>query len=48
MVGMLGASVTSGRLVTRWGRYKIFPIMGTALMTIGAFLMSTIDASLNA
>ncbi len=48
MVGMLGASVTSGRLVTRWGRYKIFPIVGTALMTIGAYLMSTIDASLNA
>jgi DNA-binding MarR family transcriptional regulator len=48
MVGMLGASVTSGRLVTRWGRYKIFPILGTALMTVGAFLMSTIDASLNA
>ena len=48
MVGMLGASVTSGRLVTRWGRYKIFPIVGTALMTLGAFLMSTIDASLNA
>ncbi len=48
MVGMLGASVTSGRLVTRWGRYKIFPIMGTALMTVGAYLMSTIDASTNA
>jgi DNA-binding MarR family transcriptional regulator len=47
MVGMLGASVTSGRLVTRWGRYKMFPIMGTALMTLGAYLMSTIDASLN-
>ena len=48
MVGMLGASVTSGRLVTRWGRYKIFPIVGTALMTVGAYLLSTIDASPNA
>ena len=48
MLGMLGASVTSGRLVTRWGRYKIFPILGTALMTVGAFLLSLIDASTNA
>lgn len=47
MLGMLGASVVSGRLVTRWGRYKIFPIAGTALMTIGAFLLSMIDASTN-
>jgi EmrB/QacA subfamily drug resistance transporter len=42
MGGMLGASVISGRLVTRWGRYKIFPIVGTALMTLGAYLMSLI------
>ena len=47
MLGMLGASVTSGRLVTRWGRYKIFPIVGTALMTVGAYLLSMIDASTN-
>jgi EmrB/QacA subfamily drug resistance transporter len=47
MLGMLGASVTSGRLVTRWGRYKIFPIVGTALMTIGAYLLSLIDSSTN-
>ena len=47
MLGMLGASVTSGRLVTRWGRYKVFPIVGTALMTIGAYLLSMIDATTN-
>ena len=47
MLGMLAASVTSGRLVTRWGRYRIFPIVGTALMTIGAYLLSLIDASTN-
>ena len=43
MLGMLAASVTSGRLVTRWGRYKIFPVLGTAMMTVGAFLLSMID-----
>ena len=42
MLGMLAASVGSGRLVTRWGRYKVFPIVGTALMTIGAYLLSLI------
>jgi EmrB/QacA subfamily drug resistance transporter len=47
MLGMLGASVISGRLVTRWGRYKVFPVVGTALMTVGAYLLSLIDASTN-
>jgi EmrB/QacA subfamily drug resistance transporter len=47
MLGMLGASVISGRLVTRWGRYRIFPIVGTALMTLGAYLLSMIDATTN-
>jgi len=47
MLGMLAASVISGRLVTRWGRYRIFPILGTALMTLGAYLLSLIDASTN-
>ena len=48
MLGMLGASIGSGRLVTRWGRYKIFPIVGTAMMTLGAYLLSLVDASTNA
>jgi MFS family permease len=48
MGGMLAASVLSGRLVTRWGRYKIFPIVGTALMTVGAYLMSLIGESTGA
>jgi EmrB/QacA subfamily drug resistance transporter len=47
MLGMLGASVISGRLVTRWGRYKIFPVVGSALMTLGAYLLSFVDASMN-
>jgi EmrB/QacA subfamily drug resistance transporter len=42
MFGLLGSAIVSGRLVTRWGRYRVFPIIGTALMTIGAYLMSLI------
>ncbi len=39
--GLLVASIASGRLITRWGRYKVFPIIGTALLSIGMWLLST-------
>lgn len=42
MLGLLGASIVSGRLISRMGRYKIFPIVGTALATIAMLLLSTI------
>ncbi len=47
MGGLLFASIGSGLLVSRWGRYKVFPVVGTALMTIGLFLMSRIGVSTN-
>jgi EmrB/QacA subfamily drug resistance transporter len=40
MAGLLTTSIISGRLVSRWGRYRIFPIIGTAVMTIGLYLLS--------
>jgi EmrB/QacA subfamily drug resistance transporter len=40
MFGLLVTSIMSGRLITRTGRYKIFPIIGTALATVGLFLLS--------
>ena len=40
MAGLLATSITTGRLVSRWGRYRIFPICGTAMMTIGLYLLS--------
>ena len=43
MAGLLVASITSGQVISRVGRYKIFPIIGTALAAIGVFLLSTID-----
>ena len=36
MVGVLVSSIGSGQLITRYGRYKVFPIVGTALMVVGA------------
>jgi EmrB/QacA subfamily drug resistance transporter len=44
MAGLLLASIGSGQLISRTGRYKIFPVMGTMLTALGMFLLSTIDA----
>jgi hypothetical protein len=44
MAGLLLTSITSGQLISRTGRYKAFPIIGTAVMTIGLLLLSTMDA----
>src|SRR5947208_9307629 len=40
MGGMLVASIVSGRLVTRIGRYKVFVVIGGALLVIGMWLLS--------
>lgn len=42
MGGVLVTSIGSGQLISRWGRYKIFPIIGTGLVTLGLFLLSRI------
>jgi EmrB/QacA subfamily drug resistance transporter len=42
MAGVLTASIISGQLITRRGRYRVFPILGTAIMTVGVFLLSRI------
>ncbi|MDP3984341.1 MAG: MDR family MFS transporter, partial [Acidimicrobiia bacterium] len=45
MAGMLTTSIASGRLITRTGRYKMFPVVGTAMMAGGLSLLSTMSAS---
>ena len=45
VVGMLITSTGSGTLVGRTGRYKIFPVAGTALMALAFLLMSRMDPS---
>lgn len=40
MVGVLIASIGSGQLITRYGHYKPFPIVGTALTALGLYLLS--------
>jgi EmrB/QacA subfamily drug resistance transporter len=41
MAGLMITSIGSGRIITRTGRYKIFPMIGTVLISIGLFLLST-------
>jgi EmrB/QacA subfamily drug resistance transporter len=41
--GMLITSVVSGQLIARTGRYKVYPIVGTATLTVGLFLLSKLD-----
>ena len=48
VVGMLITSTGSGTIVGRTGRYKIFPVVGTALMALAFLLMSRMDPSTSA
>ena len=45
MAGLLLTSIGSGQLISRFGRYKVFPVAGTAVMSVGLFLLSrlTVD-----
>jgi EmrB/QacA subfamily drug resistance transporter len=40
VIGLLTMSMSSGVIVGRTGRYKIFPVAGTAVMAIGFVLLS--------
>jgi EmrB/QacA subfamily drug resistance transporter len=44
MGGMLVTSIASGQLISKWGRYRMFPIVGTAVMSTGLFLLSRMHA----
>ncbi|HLH98836.1 MAG TPA: MDR family MFS transporter [Xanthobacteraceae bacterium] len=45
MGGLLVTSVASGRIISRIGRYRMFPIIGTAVMTVGLALLSTLNVA---
>lgn len=44
VVGLLVTSIAAGTIVSRTGRYKIFPVVGSLVMALGLFLLSRIDA----
>jgi EmrB/QacA subfamily drug resistance transporter len=43
--GIVTMSITTGRLITRTGRYKFWPVVGTVFMACGLFLLSRMDPS---
>jgi len=47
MLGLIAASVWSGRMISSTGRYRVYPIVGTALVAVGLYLLSrlTVDSS---
>jgi EmrB/QacA subfamily drug resistance transporter len=41
VLGLVTTSIGSGQIIARWGRYKPFPIAGTAILTGGFLLLSS-------
>jgi EmrB/QacA subfamily drug resistance transporter len=45
MAGLLTMSISSGQIISRTGKYRFFPIVGTAMMTLGLFLLHLMGVS---
>ncbi|MFJ4696511.1 DHA2 family efflux MFS transporter permease subunit [Streptomyces sp. NPDC088766] len=43
VAGLLLASTASGQIVSRTGRWKVFPVTGTAVTTVGLLLLHRLD-----
>nr|WP_307624279.1 MFS transporter [Streptomyces sp. V3I7] len=43
MGGIVGASIVSGQLISRTGRYKAYPVLGGALSATGMWLLSRLE-----
>ncbi|CAL9632332.1 Putative multidrug resistance protein MdtD [Streptomyces sp. enrichment culture] len=43
MAGIVGASIVSGHLISRTGRYRLHPILGSALSVVGMWLLSRLE-----
>jgi EmrB/QacA subfamily drug resistance transporter len=48
VLGLLIASVFSGNVVSKTGQYRFFPVIGSAVMGLGLYLLSLMDASTSA
>ncbi len=43
MIGIVSTSIISGKLISKYGHYKRFPIVGTTLMTCGLLLLTRLE-----
>jgi EmrB/QacA subfamily drug resistance transporter len=48
LAGMLITSITSGRLISRLGRYKVFVTMGLGVLAVGMFLLTLVTITTSA
>ncbi|MFC4244149.1 MDR family MFS transporter [Gryllotalpicola reticulitermitis] len=48
VLGLMVASIASGQIISRTGKYRIFPVIGTALTGVGFYLLTfmTVDRPL--
>ena len=44
MLGMSGTSIVVGRLISRNGRYRTYPIVGMGMIAVSLYLLSMLDA----
>ena len=42
-MGLLLTSIISGRIISRTGKYRLFPILGTLLGVVGMMLLTRIS-----
>ncbi|MCG8927926.1 MDR family MFS transporter [Lentzea sp. CC55] len=45
IAGLMATALLTGSTISRTGRYRVFPLLGSAGLTIGLFLLSLLDAS---
>ncbi|WP_462185999.1 MULTISPECIES: MDR family MFS transporter [unclassified Frankia] len=47
MLGLVAASMGSGILISRTGRYKLFPVAGSAVLAVSLALLSFVDVDIS-
>ena len=45
MLGLIVASIISGRIISSTGRYRVYPIVGTAFVAAGLYLLSRLTVA---
>ncbi|WP_406312906.1 MFS transporter [Streptomyces sp. NBC_00114] len=43
MGGIVGASIVSGQLISHTGRYRLYPVLGSAVSVLGMWLLSRLE-----
>ncbi len=44
VIGIFSTSISAGQLISRTGRYKIYPVLGAVILTVAMFSLSRVSA----